>query len=94
MRIEQELQRALEQGELRLHYQPSVDLATGQVVGAEALVRWEHPNRGLIEPDRFLGVAEETGLIVPLGDVGRGRGVPAAGRVAGATGDGPTCTCR
>jgi diguanylate cyclase (GGDEF)-like protein/PAS domain S-box-containing protein len=67
MRIEQELQRALEEGELRLHYQPSVDLATGQVVGAEALVRWEHPKRGLIVPDRFLGVAEETGLIVPLG---------------------------
>jgi EAL domain-containing protein (putative c-di-GMP-specific phosphodiesterase class I) len=67
MRIEQELQRALEEGELRLHYQPSVDLASGQVVGAEALVRWEHPKRGLIVPDRFLGVAEETGLIVPLG---------------------------
>jgi diguanylate cyclase (GGDEF)-like protein/PAS domain S-box-containing protein len=67
MRVEQELQRALEQGELRLRYQPSVDLATGQVVGAEALVRWEHPQRGLIVPDSFLGVAEETGLIVPLG---------------------------
>jgi diguanylate cyclase (GGDEF)-like protein/PAS domain S-box-containing protein len=67
MRIEQELQRALEQGELRVFYQPGVDLATGQVVGAEALVRWEHPQRGLIVPDRFLSVAEETGLIVPLG---------------------------
>jgi diguanylate cyclase (GGDEF)-like protein/PAS domain S-box-containing protein len=67
MRVEQELQRALEQGELRLRYQPSVDLATGQVIGAEALVRWEHPQRGLIVPDSFLGVAEETGLIVPLG---------------------------
>jgi diguanylate cyclase (GGDEF)-like protein/PAS domain S-box-containing protein len=67
MRIEQELQRALEQGELRVFYQPGVDLATGQVVGAEALVRWEHPERGFIVPDRFLGVAEETGLIVPLG---------------------------
>jgi diguanylate cyclase (GGDEF)-like protein/PAS domain S-box-containing protein len=67
MRIEQELQRALEQGELRLFYQPSVELSTGRVVGAEALVRWEHPERGLIVPDRFLQVAEETGLIVPLG---------------------------
>jgi diguanylate cyclase (GGDEF)-like protein/PAS domain S-box-containing protein len=67
MRVEQELQRALEQGELRLRYQPSVDLASGQVIGAEALVRWEHPQRGLIVPDSFLGVAEETGLIVPLG---------------------------
>ena len=67
MRIEQELQRALEKEELRLFYQPGVDLATGQVVGAEALVRWEHPQHGLIMPDRFLSVAEETGLIVPLG---------------------------
>jgi diguanylate cyclase (GGDEF)-like protein len=67
MRIEQELQRALEQDELRLLYQPGVDLRTGQVVGAEALVRWEHPKRGLIVPDKFLAVAEETGLIVPLG---------------------------
>jgi diguanylate cyclase (GGDEF)-like protein/PAS domain S-box-containing protein len=67
MRIEQELQRALERGELRLYYQPGVDLGTGQMVGAEGLVRWEHPQRGLIMPERFLGVAEETGLIVPLG---------------------------
>ncbi|MEA2376798.1 MAG: hypothetical protein QOI45_484 [Thermoleophilaceae bacterium] len=67
MRIEQELQRALEEGELRLHYQPGVELNTGRMVGAEALVRWQHPQRGLIVPDRFLGVAEETGLIVPLG---------------------------
>jgi diguanylate cyclase (GGDEF)-like protein/PAS domain S-box-containing protein len=67
MRIEQELQAALEHGDLRLYFQPGVRLGTGQVVGAEALVRWEHPERGLIMPDRFLGVAEETGLIVPLG---------------------------
>jgi diguanylate cyclase (GGDEF)-like protein/PAS domain S-box-containing protein len=65
--IEQELQRAIEQGELRLFYQPSVDLSTGEVVGAEALVRWQHPTRGLLSPDKFLDVAEETGLIVPLG---------------------------
>ena len=67
MRVEQELQRALERGELRLYYQPGVDLASGQLVGAEALVRWEHPQHGLLAPDRFLEVAEETGLIVPLG---------------------------
>jgi len=67
MKIEQELQRGLERGELRLFFQPGVDLRSGQVVGAEALVRWEHPERGLIVPDRFLSVAEETGLIVPLG---------------------------
>jgi EAL domain-containing protein (putative c-di-GMP-specific phosphodiesterase class I) len=68
MRIEQELQRALEHGQLRLYYQPGMDLATGQMVSAEALVRWEHPQRGLILPEKFLGVAEETGLIVPLGE--------------------------
>ena len=67
MRVEQELQRALEQGELRLFYQPGVDLANGRLVGAEALVRWQHPQHGLLAPDRFLEVAEETGLIVPLG---------------------------
>jgi EAL domain-containing protein (putative c-di-GMP-specific phosphodiesterase class I) len=68
LRIEQELQHALERGELRLFLQPGVDLRTGQVIGAEALVRWSHPQRGLIMPDGFLGVAEETGLIVPLGE--------------------------
>ena len=65
--IEQELQRALENGELRLFYQPAVDLSSGTLVGAEALVRWEHPERGLLTPDKFLHVAEETGLIVPMG---------------------------
>lgn len=65
--IEQELQRAIEQGELRLFYQPAVDLSTGEMVGAEALVRWQHPERGLLTPDKFLGIAEETGLIVPMG---------------------------
>ncbi len=65
--IEQELQRAIEQGELRVYYQPAVDLSNGTMVGAEALVRWQHPERGLLTPDKFLDVAEETGLIVPLG---------------------------
>jgi diguanylate cyclase (GGDEF)-like protein/PAS domain S-box-containing protein len=65
--IEQELQRALERGELRLFYQPAINLATGELVGAEALVRWQHPERGLLEPASFLPVAEETGLIVPVG---------------------------
>jgi diguanylate cyclase (GGDEF)-like protein/PAS domain S-box-containing protein len=65
--IEQELQRALEEGELRLFYQPCVDLATGELAGAEALVRWQHPERGLLTPDKFLQVAEESGLIVPMG---------------------------
>ncbi|HEU4974879.1 MAG TPA: EAL domain-containing protein [Baekduia sp.] len=67
MAIEGELRRAIEADELRLHLQPVVDLATFALTGFEALVRWEHPERGLIGPDEFVGVAEETGLVVPLG---------------------------
>jgi diguanylate cyclase (GGDEF)-like protein/PAS domain S-box-containing protein len=65
--IEQELSRGLERGELRLYYQPLVSLPTGEMVGAEALIRWEHPERGLLSPDKFLPVAEESGLIVQVG---------------------------
>jgi diguanylate cyclase (GGDEF)-like protein len=64
---ERDLRGALERGELLLHYQPIVSLATGEVVGAEALVRWQHPVRGLVGPIEFIGVAEETDLISPLG---------------------------
>jgi diguanylate cyclase (GGDEF)-like protein len=61
------LRRALDQNELTLHYQPIVDLASGGVLGFEALVRWQQPERGLLMPAEFLDIADETGLIVPLG---------------------------
>jgi diguanylate cyclase (GGDEF)-like protein len=67
LETESGLRRALDQNELRVHYQPQFDLATGQVVALEALVRWQHPRRGLLLPGEFISVAEECGLIVPLG---------------------------
>lgn len=67
MQVETELRRAVDQGELRLHYEPIVELSTGRVHGAEALVRWQHPQRGLLQPDQFLDVAERSSLIVDLG---------------------------
>jgi diguanylate cyclase (GGDEF)-like protein len=61
-----ELRRAIEQGELVLHYQPKISLRTSEVLGFEALVRWQHPEQGLLTPDRFVPFAEHTGLVKPL----------------------------
>ena len=65
--IEEDLRHALERDEFQLVFQPKINLASGQISGAEALIRWQHPVRGLMEPIQFIGIAEDCGLIVPIG---------------------------
>ncbi|GET36998.1 GGDEF/EAL domain-containing response regulator [Microseira wollei] len=67
LELEADLQRAIEQQQFHLNYQPIVSLSTGKIVGFEALVRWQHPGRGWVSPEKFIPLAEETGLIIPLG---------------------------
>ncbi|MBF0318493.1 MAG: EAL domain-containing protein [Nitrospirae bacterium] len=66
--LEKELRLAIERDELIMHYQPQIDIKSGRIVGAEALVRWQHPERGLIFPDKFITLAEDAGIMIPLGE--------------------------
>ncbi len=68
IRLENELRYGLANGQLELHYQPKVSLRSGRIVGAEALIRWRHPERGMVRPDEFIALAEETGLILDIGN--------------------------
>ncbi|MBN2176851.1 MAG: EAL domain-containing protein [Demequinaceae bacterium] len=69
MEVEEDLRKALRQGELAVHYQPVVDLETRNPIGYEALVRWSHPRRGVLLPEEFLAIAEQTQLVVPIGSL-------------------------
>ena len=66
--LHNDLVRAIENNEFELYYQPQIDLESGKVIGAEALIRWNHPNQGLVMPGRFISIAEDRGLIIPMGE--------------------------
>lgn len=68
LELEMDLRNALDNGEFELHYQPKIDAQTGRMVGVEALLRWRHPKRGMVPPATYIDLAEETGLIIPIGD--------------------------
>jgi diguanylate cyclase (GGDEF)-like protein/PAS domain S-box-containing protein len=67
LELETSLRHALERDEFRVYYQPRIDIASGRIVGAEALIRWDCPDKGIVPPDSFISIAEETGLIIPIG---------------------------
>ena len=68
MAVESDLRRGLERGEFEMHYQPKVDTLHGRIIGMEALIRWHHPQRGLVHPDEFIPIAEDSGLIGPMSE--------------------------
>jgi EAL domain-containing protein (putative c-di-GMP-specific phosphodiesterase class I) len=87
--LNEELRSAIERNEFILHYQPQINIATGHVFGVEALVRWQHPERGMIFPDIFIGRAEELGLIDKIGWIVADRGMREVGQFANGDGKAP-----